>query len=142
VAATVLVGESGVRAAVGTHLGHSDWLEITDARLALYTQATGDPDATYLAIGLSNMFLPQIVEVQGFAMGINYGTDTVTFVRPLHAGMRVRGGAVLVDVADVKGGVNGGVQTRMLITVEQDRDQEHAQDAPVCVIESISRWLH
>ncbi len=130
--ATVLVSEAGVRAAVGSNLGHSEWLEITHDRLALFEQATGDNASTYLSISLSNMFLPQIVEVQGFAMGINYGTDAVRFPVPIAAGMRVRGSASLLDVVEVR----GGVQTRMLITIEQVRGE------PLCVIESISRWLH
>lgn len=136
-AATVLNGEAGIRESLGNHLGYSEWLDISVDRLALFTQATGDPDHTYLAISLSNMFLPQIVEVQGFSMGINYGTDAVRFPVPLTAGMRVRGGASLLDIVEVK----GGVQTRMLITLETAADAVgHSEQ--VCVIESISRWLH
>ena len=131
-AATVLVGDRDVRAAVGRHLGYSDRLDISAARLNKFALATGDVDATYLAISLSNMFLPQIVEVRGFAMGINCGTGVVRFSSTLEAGARVRGGAELLAVDDV----SGGIQTRMLITVEHDNG------APVCVIESISRWLN
>ena len=131
-AATVLVGDRDVRAAVGRHLGYSDRLNISAARLNKFALATGDVDATYLAISLSNMFLPQIVEVRGFAMGINYGTGVVRFSSTLEAGARVRGGAELLAVDDV----SGGIQTRMLVTVEHDNG------APVCVIESISRWLN
>ncbi len=130
--ATVLHGEDGVRAAIGSHLGYSDWLQIDAERLALFAEATGDADATYLAISLSNMFLPQIVEVQGFAMGINYGTDAVRFSTVLQPGMNLRGGASLHDIVDVK----GGVQTRMMVTIED------SEGALVCTIESISRWLH
>lgn len=130
-AATVLVGDGEVRAAVGTHLGYSDRVDISADRIEKFAQATGDADATYLALSLSNMFLPQIVEVRGFAMGINYGTDAVRFPSPIEAGACVRGGAELLAVEDVR----GGIQTRMLITVE------HQDGAPACVIESISRWL-
>ena len=130
-AATVLVGDGEVRAAVGRHLGYSDRLDISADRIENFTQATGDVDATYFAVSLSNMFLPQIVEVRGFAMGINYGTDAVRFPSPLESGVRVRGGAELLAVEDVR----GGIQTRMLITVERDDGD------PICVIESISRWL-
>jgi hypothetical protein len=51
--------------------------------------------------------------------------------------MRVRGGASLLDIAEVK----GGVQTRMLITIDTAVDAVGHSEA-VCVIESISRWLH
>ena len=129
--ATILDGEAALRAAVGQHLGYSDWLTISDTQLAQFATATGDPDATYLAVGLSNLFLPQIVSVEGFAMGINYGTEAVRLAVGVRAGDRLRGGVRLTDVTDVK----GGVQSSMSIVVETD-----AGDT-VCSIESISRWL-
>ncbi|HEY4331926.1 MAG TPA: hypothetical protein VGM78_05135 [Ilumatobacteraceae bacterium] len=130
-AQTVLEGEDAVRAAIGSHLGTTDWFEITAARLQEFADATGDPDATYFAVSLSNMFLPQIVEVRGFAMGVNYGTETVRIGTAPLAGSRVRGRASLGDVIEVK----GGIQTRMTVTVEVDGGE------PACVIESLSRWL-
>lgn len=130
-ALTVLDGEAEVRAAVGRHLGTTDWLEVTNDRLAAFTESTGAPDSTYLALSLSNMFLPQIVEVRGFAMGINYGTDAVRFGPAIGVGERVRATASLVDVAEVK----GGIQTRMTIVVEVEGGE------PACNIESISRWI-
>jgi len=39
---TVLTGPDEARAAVGTHLGYSDWLEITQDRVNLFAEATGD----------------------------------------------------------------------------------------------------
>jgi acyl dehydratase len=128
---TVLDGEAGVRAAIGTHLGTSAWIEITQARLDQFMEATGDPSARYLAVSLSNLFLPQIVEVRGFAMGLNYGTQRIDIGADLRAGDRVRGTASLVDVTEVK----GGIQTRMVVAVEVDGRE------PACTIEALSRWL-
>ncbi|MEO6123941.1 MAG: dehydratase [Ilumatobacteraceae bacterium] len=130
---TVLDGETAVRAAVGSDLGASAAIEITAERLEQFASATGTGDPTYLAISLSNMFLPEIVEVRGFALGINYGTETVRFGPPLVAGDWVRAQATLVDVIEVR----GGIQTRMIITVSTDVDGSE----PICVIESLSRWL-
>jgi acyl dehydratase len=149
---TLLDGEAAVRAAVGMHLGFSDWLEIDQARINLFADATGDhqwihvdverakdgpfgaPIAHgYLTLSLTNLFMPQIVEVQGFAMGVNYGLDKVRFPSPVRVGARVRGGAELVDVSDVK----GGIQTLIRITVEIE-----GGDKPACVVDSLSRWLH
>jgi acyl dehydratase len=129
--ATILDGEAALRDAVGQHLGYSDWLVISKEQLQQFTTATGDPDATYLAVGLSNLFLPQIVTVEGFAMGINYGTEAVRLLAGLNAGDRIRGGAQLNTVVEIK----GGVQSSMSIVVETDAEQI------VCSIESISRWL-
>jgi acyl dehydratase len=149
---TILDGEDAVRAAVGTHLGYSDWLEIDQDRINLFADATGDhqwihvdvekakagpfgaPIAHgYLTLSLSNLFLPQIVEVRGFDMGVNYGVDKVRFPAPVTVGSRIRGGGELIDVGDVK----GGIQTLVRITVEIE-----GGDKPACVIDSLSRWLH
>ena len=45
----------------------------------------------YLTLALTNLFLPQIVEVRGVSLGVNYGTGNVRFPAPLLAGSRVRG---------------------------------------------------
>ena len=150
-AETILNGIDEVRAAVGTHLGYSDWITITQDRVQRFADATGDhqwihvdveranagpfggPIAHgYLTLSLSNYFLPQIVSVEGFAMGINYGTGKVRFLSPVKVGARVRGGAELVSVDDVA----GGIQTMMRITIELEGSEK-----PACVIESLSRYL-
>jgi hypothetical protein len=132
---TVLDGDAAVRAAVGSELGISEWLEITPQRIDDFIAATGVESSAYFAIGLSNKFLPEIVEVRGFALGVNYGTQLVQFGEPLRAGDRVRARAHLTDVVDVK----NGIQTTMLITVECSRETD---DVKPCVIESLSRWLN
>ncbi len=149
--ATVLDGPDEVRAAVGRHLGHSDWLEITQERVNLFADATGDhqwihvdverakagPFGTpiahgYLTLSLSNYFLPQIVEVRGFSMGVNYGVDKVRFPAPVPVGSRIRAGAELAEVTEVA----GGLQTLIRITIEVEGGTK-----PACVIDSLSRWM-
>jgi len=150
-AQTVLSGIDDVKAAVGRHLGTSDWLEITQARIDQFAEATGDhqwihvdperaaagPFGTtiahgYLTLSLSNALLPEIVEVQGVSMGINYGVGKVRFPAPVPVGSRIRASAELVAADEVP----GGVQTTVLITVELEDS-----DKPACVIESLSRYL-
>src|SRR5690348_6261167 len=116
---TTIDGIDGLRGALGTHLGYSDWLAIDQARINTFAEATGDhqwihvdPEKAaagpfgatiahgFLTLSLTNLFLPQIVDVQGFSMGINYGTDKVRFPSPVVVGSRVRGGAELVSVED------------------------------------------
>lgn len=150
-AQTVFEGLDEVKAAVGRHLGHSDWLEVTQDRVDLFADATGDhqwihvdPERAaqgpfggpiahgYLTLSLSNMFLPQIVEVRGVSMGVNYGVNKVRFPSPVRVGSKVRAGAELVAVDEIA----GGVQTTMLVTVEVE-----GSDKPACVIESLSRFM-
>jgi acyl dehydratase len=148
---TVLDGIEQVEAAVGRHLGYSEWLEVTQARIDEFADATGDhqwihvdparaaegpfggPIAHgYLTLALSNLFLPQIVDVQGFRSGVNYGVDKVRFPSPIPAGARVRGGAELLSAAAIA----GGVQTTMRITIEVEGSAK-----PACVIDAVSRYL-
>ena len=149
--ATVLDGPEGVKAAVGSHLGYSEWLEVDQERVNLFADATGDhqwihvdPERAkdgpfgapiahgYLTMSLSNYFMPQIVETRGFSAGVNYGVDKVRFIPPVKVGDRVRGGAELVEVSEV----NGGIQTLVRITIEVEGGTK-----PACVIDSLSRWL-
>ena len=151
-ASTVLDGPDAVKAAVGTHLGFSDWLEIDQDRVNLFADATGDhqwihvdPERAaagpfgapiahgYLTMSLSNYFMPQIVETRGFSAGVNYGVDKVRFISPVKVGDRVRGGAELVELSEV----NGGLQTLVRITIEVEGGSK-----PACVIDSLSRWLY
>ena len=148
-AATTLNGPGEVRGALGRHLGHSDWLTITPTQIDRFAEATSldgrsnDADADARAsrvttvpdlfvLSLSNLFLPQIVEVQGFAMGVNYGTGSIRFPAAAATGSRIRGGAELIEVLPVA----GGLQTTIRITIEIEDGDE-----PAAVIDSLSRWL-
>jgi acyl dehydratase len=129
-----------VRAAVGRHLGTSRWVEVTAERVAAYGRATGDRDDTggpatvppLLVLALTNLFLPEIVEVLGASVGMNYGTGPVRFGQAVPVGSRLRGRADLVACVDVR----GGIQTTMRVTVDVD-----GRDDPACVVEALSRWL-
>ncbi len=149
---TIIDGIDGLKAAVGTHLGHSDWLEVTQERVNLFADATGDHQwihvdverATaespfggpiahgYLTLSLAPALVPQIVKVEGFSMGVNYGTAKVRFPSPVPVGSRLRVGAELVEVTDVP----GGVQVQMRLTFEVE-----GAEKPACVAEAIYRYL-
>ena len=151
-ASTVLDGPDDVRAHLGRHLGHSEWIEIDQDRVNLFADATGDhqwihvdPERAtkgpfgapiahgYLTLSISNLFLPQIVEVRGFSAGVNYGVDKVRFPSPVKVGARIRAGAELTAISEV----NGGLQTTIVITIDIEGGSK-----PACVIESLSRWLY
>ncbi len=107
-------------AAVGRDLGTSDWLEITQERVDQFADATGDhqwihvdPERAaagpfggtiahgYLTLSLSNALLPEIVEVRGVSMGVNYGANKVRFPAPVPVGSRIR---AQVDAGGGRGG--------------------------------------
>jgi acyl dehydratase len=150
-AQTVLDGIDEIRAAAGRELGTSDWIEITQERIDAFADATGDhqwihvdperaatgPFGTtiahgYLTLSLTNLLLPEIVEVRGISMGINYGVNKVRFPAPVPVGSRIRARAELAAVEDVANGVQGTV----VITVEIEGSEK-----PACVVESLSRYV-
>jgi acyl dehydratase len=141
-----------LRAAVGTHLGWTDWLTIDQDRVDLFAKATGDhqwihvdPERAlrespfggpiahgYLTLALSNLFLPQLIQVPAASSGVNYGTGRVRFPAPVPVGSRIRAGAELAAVDEV----TGGLQTTIAIAIEVEGSAKAA-----CVIESLSRWM-
>ena len=156
-AVTTFEGIDAVRSAVGTHLGYSDWTTVTQEQINTFAEATGDfqwihvdveranaespfggPIAHgYLTVSLTNLFLPQIVEVRGISAGVNRGTGKIRFPSPVPVGSRLRAGVELVAVDDVvREGSVTGIDTTMIITVERE-----GGDKPVCVVEALSRYL-
>ena len=85
----------------------------------------------YLTLSLVNLFLPQIVDVQGISMGVNYGSDKLRFPAPVKVNSRVRGVGELIAVEQVK----NAVQAVIRVTVEIE-----GEDRPACVVDTISRY--
>ena len=146
---TTLTGPDEVKAAVGQELGVSDWYEVTQAAIDQFAQVTGDhqwihvdperaaqtPFGGTIAHGLFTLslgpkFSYEIMDMQGFAFGVNYGYGKVRFPAPLPVGSKVRMRAALTNVDDVPGGIQ--------ITVTQTFERE-GEEKPVCVAESLAR---
>ncbi len=149
--ATVFETPADLKNAIGKQLGVSDWLEIDQQRIDKFADATGDhqwihvdparakngPFGTtiahgYLTQSLVNYFLPQIVEVHGISMGVNYGANRIRFPAPVRVGSRIRGSAELLGVEETK---DGGIQATIRVTVEIE-----GSERPGCVIDTISRY--
>ena len=99
-------GAAGLRELIGEHLGYSDWMEITQERVNQFAEATGDhqwihvdPERAkkespfggpiahgYLTLSLGPVLAPQIMRVEGFKMGVNYGAGKVRFPSPVPVG--------------------------------------------------------
>lgn len=141
---------AGVLASVGTGLGTTDWMVVTQERINRFAEATDDHQWIhvdparaaqgpfggciahgYLTLGLANKFLPQLVAYDRLKMGVNYGCERVRFPAPVRAGARIRGRGEVVAAEPVKG---DGVQVTVRITVEIE-----GSDKPGCVVDTISR---
>jgi acyl dehydratase len=139
-AETVFESLDELRAAVGTTLGTSRWVEVGAEQVESFALATGAAGGTAsdwvvpgpLVLALTNLVLPEIVEVRNTSLGVNYGTGRVRYPAPLPVGGRVRGRAELVACDDVP----GGVQTTIVVTMEVE-----SGGPPACTVESLSRWL-
>lgn len=143
----VFDGLESVEAAIGEHVGYSDWLEITQERINTFADATGDhqwihvdperaaqgPFGTTIAHGyLTLSLLPvlgnEVMEINGFKMMINYGTDKVRFPSPVRVGSRVRAGVELTSLERK----SSGVQLTSRVTVEIE-----GGDRPAVVADTI-----
>jgi acyl dehydratase len=135
----------------GTQLGPTDWLLIDQERVNGFAEVTGDhqwihvdPERAkdgpfggtiahgYLTMSLVNYFLPQLIEVRGFAHAVNVGTDRLRFLAPVKVGARIRGVGEIVTTQEIK----GAIQSVVRVTVEIE-----GGDKPACIVDTISRYF-
>lgn len=113
----------------------SDWVEVTQAMIDTFAEATGDhqfihvdperaaqtPFGGTIAHGfLSLSLMPMLSQragaprIEGARMGVNYGGNKVRFVQPVRSGARVRGRFTLRSFTERKPGVWEQVQDYVL----------------------------
>ncbi len=135
----------------GTHLGYSDWVEIDQARIDQFAEATGDHQWIhvdpvrakegpfggtiahgYLTLSMAPVLLSSVLTVTGMRFGVNYGCNKVRFPAPVPVGSQLRLGAGVASVEDVE----GGVQVTLDLTLE-------VRDAPkpACVAQVVYRYF-
>ncbi len=124
---------AGLRQSAGRHLGYTEWREMTQDEVNQFADVTGDHQfihvdverakATpfggtiahgYLTLSLLGSVTQELLTVSDAKMGVNYGLDRVRFPAPLPVGAKWRGGAEIVEVSDVAGGLQG----KLLATIE------------------------
>ena len=140
---------AGLRDSAGTHLGYTEWQEMTQERVNQFADATGDHQWIhvdverakdtpfggtiahgYYTLSLAPRFSYDMFKFEGFAFGVNYGLNRVRFPAPMPVGERVRMRAKLLSVDEIP----GGAQIATELTFERD-----GADKPVCVAESLAR---
>jgi len=132
---------------VGQEVGVSDWVEVTQDRVNLFADATGDhqwihvdveranremggPIAHgYLTLSLIPFLSAGLMPVKGVVRGINYGSDKVRFTNMVRVGKRVRLRQKLLGV-EPRG---GGLQLKSENTIEIEGEAR-----PACVAETIT----
>ena len=139
-----------LKALVGQEIAVSDWVEITQERINLFADATGDhqwihidperarkesPYGTtiahgFLTLSLLPMLLQSAITMLDVRMGVNYGLNKVRFPAPVPVGSKLRARIFLMSVDDIE----GGAQVVWQVTMEREGGGK-----PVCVAESITR---
>src|SRR6516225_9139099 len=124
----VFTGLGEVRAAVGEHLGYSDYQVVTQEDIDAFAALTGDdqwihtdpgraadgPFGGTIAHGLLTLSLgprhaKSIYRIDGMAMSVNYGYDKIRFPSPVPVNSKIRLGATISSVTDVPGGAQVGI---------------------------------
>ena len=144
-----ITGLDELKKAEGDTVGSSEWHDVTQEAVNAFADATGDhqwihvdPERAkqtpfggtiahgYYTLSLAPMLSEEVLSLQGFAFGLNYGLDKVRFPAPLPVGSKVRMTAKIADVADIP----GGAQLKLELTFEREGGEK-----PVCVAESLAR---
>jgi acyl dehydratase len=146
----VLNGVDEVRAAVGQHLGFSDYLVVDQQDVDAFAELTGDdqwihvdverasraPFGGTIAHGLFTLSLGprlarSVYRIDGMRMGVNYGYDKIRFPAPVRVGAKVRLGVTLASVTEVP----GGLQLALNFVWEVEGGAK-----PACVAEMLLRY--
>jgi acyl dehydratase len=138
---------------VGTEIGVSDWMEITQERVDAFADATDDHQWIhvdqeraaaspfggtiahgFLTLSLTVALTSQVeLEAGSPIMAINYGLEKVRFPAPVPVGSRIRARVDLVSVTDVE----GGIQLNRQVTIEVEGTEK-----PAMVAETVSRLYY
>ena len=137
---------------LGKEIGVSEWLTITQERIAQFAEATEDrqwihldreraeresPYRTtiahgFLTLSLISRLMKDVIQVSGgIGMAVNYGLNRVRFPSPVRAGSKIRARITLLNVKEVP----GAYETTFSVTVESEGGEK-----PCCVAESIVRY--
>ncbi|MEP7282288.1 MAG: MaoC family dehydratase [Rubrivivax sp.] len=138
---------------VGQTIGVSEWIDIEQARIDRFADATGDHQwihvdparaaagpfgATvahgFLTLSLLPLMGQQAIQIADTRMGINYGLDRVRFPAPVRVGSRLRGHFVLVSFEPLGNPGAPGAQLAMECTMELE-----GSTRPACVAVTLSR---
>ncbi len=135
-----------IRARIGTEIGTSDWIEVTQDRIDAFAETTEDRQFIhvdpvlaaqtpfggtiahgFLSLSLLSRMAADVMRIpDGAKMAVNYGLDRVRFIAPVRVGSRVRGRFTL-DAVDVK--APGQFLLRHTVTVEIEHHDKPALTA-------------
>ncbi|MBJ7313607.1 MaoC family dehydratase [Rugamonas sp. CCM 8940] len=139
-----------MKALVGQEVAVSDWVEISQQRVDLFAEASGDHqwihvDAEraarespfggtvahgFMTLALVPSMLVNALHLADMKMGINYGLNKVRFPAPVPVGSRLRARLTIQAIEDIE----GGAQVEWGVVIEREGGAK-----PVCVAEFLMR---
>lgn len=149
---TVIVNTPGdLLGMVGTRAGPTGWVAVEQDRIDTFANCTGDHQWIhvdvarakdgpfggtiahgYLTLSMINLFLPELMEVRGFAHAVNVGLDRLRFLAPVVTGSCIRAVAEVISAEEIK----GAIQAVVRITIEIE-----GSDKPALIADTISRYF-
>ncbi|MDD5861878.1 MAG: MaoC family dehydratase [Prevotella sp.] len=123
----------------GKELGTSEWLQVDQARINAFADATLDHQWIhvdverakkespykstiahgYLTLSLLPHFWGQILKVNNVSMMVNYGMDKMRFGKPVLVGSRVRLVTKLASIENLRGICKAGIDFKIEIEGER-----------------------
>ena len=146
-------GFDDIRSAVGTEVGVSEWIEITQDRIDKFAEATCDEQWIHvdqdraklelhggktiahglLSLSLAPMFIRSVMALKGLSNTLNYGADRIRYLAPVPAGSRLRGCITIAEAEEVP---PDGLRVSYHLVIEIDGGQR-----PACVADLIALHL-
>jgi acyl dehydratase len=144
----ILNNSKEIADAEGQELGVSEWVAITQDRIDMFADATGDrqwihvdPERAaggpfgatvahgYLTLSMLPFLGAQVFAFAGDVARVNYGLNKVRFVAPVRVGSKVRSKVEMLEVVDIE----KGQQVTLQHTIEI-----RGGDKPACVAETVT----
>jgi acyl dehydratase len=139
-----------IKSALGTEIGASDWIEVSQERIDQFAEATCDeqwihvdqerakeelPGGTTIAHGLLSLalaplFIRSVMGLKGMRNTLNYGADRIRYLAPVPAGSKLRGRLTIAEAEDMP---PHGLRVHYHLVIEIE-----GGNRPACVAELIA----
>ena len=140
--ASHLIPLSEFEAGVGTEIGLSPWITVTQERIDQFAACTGDhqyihvdPERAregpfgktiahgFLTLSMIAEMMQGLPRIEGVKTNVNYGLDRVRFIAPVPVDSRLRGRFTLASLTEVKPAV---IETVYAVQVELEGSEKPA----------------
>jgi acyl dehydratase len=139
-----------IKSAIGTEIGVSDWVEVSQDRINRFAEATCDEQWIHvdqerakkelpggitiahglLSLALAPLFIRSVIGLKELRNTLNYGADRIRYLAPVPAGSKLRGRVTIAEAEDVP---PDGLRVHYHLVIEIEGGKK-----PACVAELIT----